>query len=420
MLILLPSALGPLIAAMSGLDSTHAFESRAAEIGMSEEFIEKLKSGGVKTFGSLAFSSDANPQSNTEEKFRDAIKALIGEDIEASDMIPLRRLWFEAHALVLSDIRSRTERTEADQPRKMPLAERLARISKQKSELKGLVIDSSMEPAHALVDKFQNMVEEGCLIYVGPEKCLSREEEVTKDRKESSVAIDSAGGLKLTKKAVELQCDVSGELRLRAAFTRRALAMHQTNLVTFDIIEEWRQQLFTALIRHPPAGHKYVTTQQVLTADKQLWLLMSQDTRGKMTSGVGDPLPLDAALQSLMKSPEVLCYMTPLPAARSEPYSRPEQSSHMGNGKGKNKGKGKGSGSKGNQSNSNSNMPTIKELLANLPEGCQSKLPNGKWLCCFFNKGICKHQKKASCHLGLHQCYYRGCTEKRPYIECKH
>lgn len=358
---------------MSGLDSTHAFESRALEIGMSEEFIEKLKNGGVKTFGSLAFSSDATPSSNTEDKFKDAIKQLIGEDIDPIEMIPLRRLWFEAHALVLSDIRSRTERTEADQPRKMPLAERLARIAKQKTELRGLVIDPSLEPSHSLVDKFQNMVEEGCLVYIGPDKCMSREEEVAKDRRDTSIAVDASGGLKLTKKAIELQCDVSGELRL----TRRSLAMHQTHLVSFELIEEWRQQMFAALIRQPPAGHKFVSTQQIPTADKQLWLLMSQDTRGKMTSGVGEPLPLDKALQSLMKSPEVLCFMTPLPSARSEPYSRPESSYQTGSGEGKNKGKGKGTS--GSSTNANqSSTPTIKELLANLPEGYSSKLPNGK------------------------------------------
>jgi hypothetical protein len=63
---------------------------------------------------------------------------------------------------------------------------------------------------------------------------------------ESALSIDHAGGLKVTKKAQDLQCDVSGELRLRAAFTRRSLAMHQTNLVTFDLIEEWNQQMFAA------------------------------------------------------------------------------------------------------------------------------------------------------------------------------
>ena len=146
---------------MSGLDSKHAFKSRAAEVGMEDAFVEKFKNGGIETLGSLAFSSDATPTSNSEDKFKAALEGLIGEAIEGAQMIRLRRLWFESHALVLSDIRSRTERSETDQPRKMPLAERLARIEKQKKELKGLVLDAANEPSHALVDKFQSMIEDG-------------------------------------------------------------------------------------------------------------------------------------------------------------------------------------------------------------------------------------------------------------------
>ena len=403
---------------MSGLDSEHAFKSRAAEVGMSEDFILKLENGGIKTFGSLAFSSDATPTSNSEDKFKAALEGLVGEAIEGAQMIPLRRLWFESHALVLSDIRSRTERTETDQPRKMPLAERLARIEKQKKELKGLVLNAANEPSHALVDKFQSMIEDGYITYIGPDKCMSREEEITKEKKDSSIAIDTAGGLKLTKKSLDLQCDVSGELRLRAAFTRRALAMHQTQLVDFDVIEEWHQRIFASLIRAPPAGHKYVTVQQILTADKQLWMLVSQETRGSIAQKVGDEFPLTEAFKKFFNSPEVLCFMTPLPTTRSEPYARNDNNGPQPSGKSKGKGKNKqGSQTQAGPSN---NTPTIKELLSSMPDNCSSKLPNGKWLCVFFNRGLCKHQKKGQCHLGLHQCYYKGCTEKKPYIECKH
>ena len=108
-------------------------------------------------------------------------------------------------------------------------------------------------------------------------------------------------------------------------------------------------------------------------------------------------------MKNYMRSPEVLCFMTPLPSVRaeapsghrSEPYSRAEQSSGSGKGKGKNKFQSKGAAS------GPSSGPTIKEMLTNMPDGCASKLPNGQWLCVFYNRGICKHQKKARCHLGL-------------------
>ena len=52
-----------------------------------------------------------------------------------------------------------------NQPRKIPWAERLAGIEKQKEELKGLVMDAANEPSHALVDKFQCVIDDG---YVTP------------------------------------------------------------------------------------------------------------------------------------------------------------------------------------------------------------------------------------------------------------
>ena len=381
---------------MSGLDSKHAFKSRAIEVGIKDEFVTKLKNGGIETFGSLAFSSDATPTSNTESKFKTAVEGLIGEAIDDSEMIPLRRLWFESHALVLSDIRSRTERTESDQPRKMPLAERLARIEKQKKELKGLVLDAASEPSHALVDKFQSMIEDGYITYIGPDKCMSREEEITKERKDSSIAVDNSGGLKLTKKSLELQCDVSGELRLRGAFTRRSLAMHQTQLIDFDVIEEWHQRLFAALIRSPPAGHKYVTIQQILTADRQLWMLVSQGTRGHLTQAVGGEYPLTEAFKKFYNSPEVLCFMTPLPSTRSEPYARPDSGGHQQQQAGRAKGKGKNKQAPQSGSNNHGTAPTIKELLSTMPDN-YSQMESG---CVFSSTVDCASiRRKASATL---------------------
>ena len=57
------------------------------------------------------------------------------------NMIPLRMLWFESHAIAISDMKARVERTSSDTPRQMPLAERMSRLKRQKEELKGLQID---------------------------------------------------------------------------------------------------------------------------------------------------------------------------------------------------------------------------------------------------------------------------------------
>ena len=147
-------------------------------------------------------------------------------------------------------------------------------------------------------------------------------------------------------------------------------------------------------------------------------MLVSQEIRGSLSQKVGGELPLTKAFKKFYNSPEVLCFMTPLPSTRSEPYAKPD--SNGPHSSGKSKGKGKSKNGSQNQGSSVNNTPTIRELLSSMPDTCSSKLPNGKWLCVLFNRGLCKRQKKGQCHLGLHQCYYKGCTEKKPYIECKH
>ena len=54
----------------------------------------------------------------------------------------------------------------------------------------------------------------------------------------------------------------------------------------------------------------------------------------------------------------------------------------------------------------------IKELLASLLEGCSSKNKEGKFRCLYFNKGLCRFQKKKRCNLGLHECYFDGCNRQ--------
>ena len=162
---------------MASIESVPAFVARAKEIGMSTALIDLLKDANIATFGALAFVCPANPNKGGEEtQFIDAVAAKLKKAVPDDQMIPIRRLWYEPHAFTMSDLRSRVERTGADIPRQMPLAERLARLEKQKTDLKGLAITSSLEPGHGVIDKIQAMIEANVLKYLPPEKCYSREQ----------------------------------------------------------------------------------------------------------------------------------------------------------------------------------------------------------------------------------------------------
>lgn len=54
--------------------------------------------------------------------------------------------------------------------------------------------------------------------------CMSREQEIQKDKAEPMLSFNQEGNIKLSKKAIDLNCNVTGETRLRAALLRRSLA----------------------------------------------------------------------------------------------------------------------------------------------------------------------------------------------------
>ena len=397
------------------MESVANFTSRAKEIGMAEGLIESMKDNGVNTFSKLAYICSSNPTSGDDSKLKEALEALIGRVLTPVEMISIRQLWFESYTFAMTELEERVKKTPSDTPKALPMAERLVRIEKQKNKLTGLIFDQFTEPAHSLTDKAHAMVEDGVLTYLSPE--ISRHDEIQNQKSEHQVTFDGQGNLKISKKASELSCDTSGELRIRQALTRRSLAMDQAGLCTFSKMEKWHTTMMHATMRTPPSGHKYVTMQQVLSADKELWGLMSQETRGQLKVAAGQDPPLDVHMATLSQSPQVLCFMTPLPAGKSEPpkgntppppkqvpKSDPPQPRT-----GQPPFKRKFEGGKG-----------IKDLLQSMPSNCTSKLDLGKFICLHYNNGTCKKQKSSSCNMGAHVCYYKGCHKKRPYIECSH
>ena len=65
-------------------------------------------------------------------------------------------------------------------------AERMIRLKRQQTEVKGVIIDSQTELFHGLTVKIQSMVDENKLSYIGPEKC--KEQEIQKDKAETVLA----------------------------------------------------------------------------------------------------------------------------------------------------------------------------------------------------------------------------------------
>ena len=411
---------------MAGLESTAAFSERALTIGLDSDFLKKMTDKGLDTYGKLAFVCSCKPASGDDAPLFKAVKDLIGEDVPAKEHMVLRRLWFEAHSHALVDLESRASRSGDSSPRELPLAERMARLKRQRAELKGLELDVKTEPGHALVDRIQAMLDASQIVHVPPEKCISREDEINGTKSESKLALSADGSIKITKQAADLRCETSGELRLRHCYLRRALAFDQIGLASFVEQERWHNRLFHALTDTPPNGYRYVSVQQVLAADQRLWHIVSQESRGNLTIGAGLPAPLDTYIAAASKNPLVIACITPLPKpADAVPHTPglpkgPKGKGNQGKGGKDQKGKGKGRNTVQQGSDAAPTKTSLKELLDNLPNNCVRATEEGRFLCPFYNQGICRFQKRKSCRFGRHACYYKGCLAERPYIECKH
>ena len=134
-----------------------------------------------------------------------------------------------------------------------------------------------------------------------------------------------------------------------------------------------------------------MTLQQLIDCDKQMFVMASHKTLGKLQSSPADPKPLDEAIKELKVSREIFQdprrfrKLTMIRMARA--------------------GKGKG-----------------KQSKISIPEGCTTHDAENKPLCFKFQTGRCSFKGPAGkrCAKGYHKCYKQGCYRPRPYFQCNH
>ena len=397
--------------ASSTLESEVTFRERAGQIGLDKAVVDQLVTKKLGTYGKLAFAVAYSPHQADDKPLRDLLTSITGVDPPADDQLSaLRRLFFESHTMALSDVRQRVESSPdpAAATRKLPTAERVSRQKEQEARLGGLVFTPETIPANCLVDSFVEMTELGILQYVKPEQCCSRAQEINSIKRDNAVSTDASGLLKLASKSNDPTCEANTELKLRAAWQRKNLAMDLAGLASFEVTEAWVMFLFNHLGREQPKGFSRVSLQQLLDTDRQMYTLAAHKTMGSLQSKPGEKKPLDATITALKDSTEVLQYLTPLPATRAHDppkISNPPPAKHARGDKGSQKGSGKGPKGK-----------------AQVPEGCVTHDDENRPLCFAFQNGKCKFKGPAGkrCAKGYHKCYKQGCLRLKPYYLCNH
>ncbi|CAE7752219.1 unnamed protein product, partial [Symbiodinium necroappetens] len=145
-------------------------------------------------------------------------------------------------------------------------------------------------------------------------------------------------------------------------------------------------------------GFMSIQLSQIIEADKQMFILASNNLMGRLTSSAGAAPALDSEITRLSRSPDIMQYLAPLqnPPTVQQPW-KPD-------GKGGRKGKDKdGKGNKG-----------AARTPLELPQGCVTKDDSNQPLCFAFNTHGCKNQWKKG-RLGLETPRQRV---RRPLGEC--
>ena len=161
-----------------------------------------------------------------------------------------------------------------------------------------------MLPGHAVIDKCVQMYEDNVLHYLSPQQCRDDEVKFKKDRDDKMLSVDGAGHVSLRSQPAEVDADVSSDLLLKLALTRRGLALDQAGVITFSEHERWVEALFVARFRDPPDSYARVTLQQLMHADRQLFVEAADRTRQGIQL-VADGKPVDKIWHDAMSCNKV-------------------------------------------------------------------------------------------------------------------
>ena len=124
---------------MSLADSEAAFEQHCNKLVGDGSLTALLVNHGIKSLSALAFASGTPQSPPSEEQFKEfATQVNGGVDMSFGMQAHLKRLHFEAAAIVMAELKSRAMDTTPDGARKLPLAEKAARFKEQEARLPGL------------------------------------------------------------------------------------------------------------------------------------------------------------------------------------------------------------------------------------------------------------------------------------------
>ena len=305
--------------AMSGaaVDSKAYFAKRVTALGLGGKWA-KFEEFLWDTYGNFAYAVPVNATTGAcdADAFNETVVRPLFEVASEAPIPPqaaaLRRLFAEAQAMMLQDLKSRSERTDADPPRRLPQVEREARRLALDTRLAPAVqIDGDMEPAHAVVDRFVAMLEEDRIEHVPWGSVATRRAEVRNG------PIRKRGADREASNATLLPTATNTHHEINMALQRRSVAVEMAGLMSWEAHERIRQRLLKALTESTgDAAYAPPSTARVHAADQWIWeQLSSKCSRGLSATTAADEHPADAAVTEVLSSYDLAIRLAPLPVS---------------------------------------------------------------------------------------------------------
>ena len=129
---------------------------------------------------------------------------------------------------------------------------------------------------------------------------------------------------------MKLEADLSNDMLLRLCLMRRGLALDQCNVLDYAKHDAWVEKILDIRLESPPDGYQRVTLQQIVNADRKLFLKLAELTRsGIQITAKGRPV--DLVFEQAVNHPDVLHLLQPMPTAKgSSSTSAPNQNAAAG------------------------------------------------------------------------------------------
>ena len=257
-----------------------------------------LKGQDVRCFSALAFTIGTPQSAPTDAQYEDLATKVFGGSPTLGQVSGLRRLHFEATTLIVATLNEQVKSDTADPSalvKKLPAAEKQARLEKQQARLTGIKMVGELAPSHQLLDLASSILESGAIVWIAPSRCSKRDDEIHANIKPSSSTVQVENStLKLAQVPISTTADLGRELKLMWAFQRRGLAMDNCRLLDWSTHETW------------------------------LWTILAQENSTSLRP-VNDVPALNVPFKALVTDPRVTMFLLPVPSSLNKGATVPQQ-----------------------------------------------------------------------------------------------